>query len=122
MNHNHHTLFIVINVGGVINGIQNLFAKDFDFSKPFLEQWKNLLHHTPVLGLAIDTITGELSPYTNHCSYAKNSYLIYYSDYGEDSAFSYQLTHSRDVYNSGSVMESDNVYDTSNLFKSYNIV
>ena len=55
------------------------YAKNIDFSKPFLEQWRELLHETPILGLSIDTITGELSPYTNHCGQAKHCYMIFYS-------------------------------------------
>jgi hypothetical protein len=98
------------------------FGEEIDFTKPFLEQWKELLHRTPILGLAIDTITGKLSPYTNHCSYAKNCYLIYYSDHAEDSAFGYQITHSKDVYNSGTIMDSNICYDSSHVYKSYNII
>ncbi|PIR69011.1 hypothetical protein COU48_00890, partial [Candidatus Nomurabacteria bacterium CG10_big_fil_rev_8_21_14_0_10_03_31_7] len=48
------------------------YGKGYDFSKPFFEQWKELLQQTPILGLSIDTITGELSPYTNHCGQAKH--------------------------------------------------
>ncbi|MFA6515292.1 MAG: hypothetical protein WCT42_03455 [Candidatus Paceibacterota bacterium] len=98
------------------------FYVDYDSKRTFFEQWNELLHKTPILGLSIDSTTGELSPYTNHVGNSKNCYLIYYSDYGEDSAFGYQFTHVKNVYNSGSIMECDTVYDSSNLFKSYNII
>ena len=98
------------------------YGKDVDFSKPFLGQWKELLQKTPILGLAIDTTTGNLSPYTNHCSYAKNCYLIYYSDHIEDSAFGYQFTNSKDIYNCGTIMDTNICYDSSHVYKSYNIV
>jgi hypothetical protein len=55
------------------------YQKEIDFAKPFLEQFKELFCETPILGLSIDTITGELSPFVNHCDYAKNCYMIYYS-------------------------------------------
>jgi hypothetical protein len=98
------------------------FAISYDPNRNFFDQWNELLHKTPILGLSIDKISGDLSPYTNHVANTKNSYLVYYSDYVEDSAFGYQLTHAKNVYNSGSIMESDIVYDSSNLFKSYNII
>jgi len=98
------------------------FGIDYDPKRNFLEQWNELLSRTPILGLSIDKVTSDLSPYTNHVGNAKNCYLIYYSDHVLDSAYNYQLTNSKNVYDSGSVMESENVYDTSNLFKSYNII
>ncbi len=98
------------------------FAIEYDFKRNFFEQWNDLLHKTPILGLSIDKTTGELSPYTNHVGNSKNCYLIYYSDYVEDSAFGYQLTNAKKVYDSGSVMNCDIIYDTSNIFKSYNII
>lgn len=98
------------------------FALEYNSERNFLEQWNELLHKTPILGLSIDKVSSDLSPYTNHVGNSKNSYLVYYSDYAEDSAFAYQLTHAKNVYNSSSVMECDTVYDSSNLFKSYNII
>ncbi len=98
------------------------FGMEYNPEQKFFEQWNELLHQTPILGLSIDKVSGDLSPYTNHVGNSKNSYLVYYSDYALDSAFAYQLTHSKNVYNSGSVMECDTVYDSSNLFKSYNII
>lgn len=98
------------------------FAIEYNPDRNFLEQWNELLHATPILGLSINKDTGELSPFTNHVGNAKNCYLIYYSDYVEDSMYGYQLTHSKNICNSGSVMDCDTVYDSSNLFKSYNII
>src|SRR3989344_1135048 len=98
------------------------YAKDVDFSKPFLEQWNELFHETPILGLSIDTITGELSPYTNQCGHAKDCYMIYYSDHNEECMYGFQLTNNKMCLNSTTVLESSNVFDSSNVFKSYNII
>lgn len=98
------------------------FGKEYDSKKTFFEQWNELLYTTPILGLSINKDTSELSPYTNHVGNAKNCYLIYYSDYVEDSASSYQLTHAKNIYNSGTIMEVDNCYDSSHVYKSYNII
>ena len=98
------------------------FGREYDPTKPFLEQWNELLHTTPILGLSIDKTTGESSPFTNHVGHAKNCYLIYYSDYVEDSAMSYQLTNAKNTYDSADIMETDGCFDSSNVYKSYNIV
>lgn len=97
------------------------FSKTYDPNRSFLEQWNDLLHATPILGLSIDKMTGERSPFTNHVGNSKGCYLIFYSNYVEDSAYSYQLTHAKDVYNSGTVLESEYIFDSSHVFRSYNI-
>lgn len=48
------------------------YGIDFDDTKPFLEQWNELLHQTPILGLSVDSTTGEYSPYTNHTGNSKS--------------------------------------------------
>jgi Zn ribbon nucleic-acid-binding protein len=97
------------------------FAQEYDPSRPFFEQWRELLHKTPLLGLSMDKITSELSPYTNHVGNSKNCYLVFYSDQNEDSANSYQLTQAKNIYDSADIMETDGCYDSSNVYKSYNI-
>lgn len=98
------------------------FKINLDFSRPFLQQWKELLHKTPLLGLSIDTITSELSPYTNHCGHAKNCYMIFYSDHNEDCLYGYQLTNCKNCIENGVTMESENCYDSLHVYKSFNIV
>ncbi|MEA3399556.1 MAG: hypothetical protein U9R00_03565 [Patescibacteria group bacterium] len=98
------------------------YAMDLDFSKPFLQQWKELLNKTPVLGLSIDKITGESSPYTNHCGHSKNCYMIYFSNHNEDSLFGYQLINSKDCLDCGVTMKSQSCYDCLHVYKSSNII
>jgi len=98
------------------------YGADYDLSKNFLEQWNDLLHKTPILGLSIDKITGELSPYTNHVGNSKNCYLIYYAEGAEDCAADYLMTRVKNVYSSACIMDVENAYECSHLYKSYNIV
>ncbi len=98
------------------------YAMVYDSSRPFFEQWNELLHKVPLLGLSIDSFSSTTSPYTNHTGHAKNCYLIYYSDQVEDSAFGFQYTRAKNVYNSGTIMDSENCYDSSHVYKSSNIV
>ena len=95
---------------------------DVDFSKPFLDQWKELLQKTPVLGLHVDFATIKTSPYVNHVAHSKNLYLVYYSDYNEDCISSFWLTRNKDLYMCSVVFDSERCFDCSNLFKSYNVV
>ena len=94
---------------------------DIDFTKNFLEQWKELLKKTPLLSLSIDITTLKLSPYTNHVGNSKNSYMIFYSDYVEDSMFGYQLVKSKDLFEVATVLFSENIFDSQNIFKCYNL-
>ncbi len=98
------------------------YGIDYDSTKSFLAQWNELLHKTPILGLSIDKVTGELSPYTNHCGEAKNCYLIYYTENAEYCASDYLMTRVKNVYSSACIMDVENCYDSLHLYKSYNIV
>ena len=98
------------------------FAREYDPSQNFFKQWNDLLHETPLLGLSIDKVTSELSPYTNHCGNAKNCYLIYYSDQNEDSAYGFFLARNKNVCDSSAILECENCYDCRNSFRNYNVV
>ncbi len=47
------------------------YAREYDFSRPFFEQFNEHLHKVPLMGLAISKIVTELSPCTNHCDHSK---------------------------------------------------
>lgn len=98
------------------------FGRDYDPSRPFFEQWNDLLHETPILGLSIDKETGGTSPYTNHVGRSKNSYLIFYSEHNEDCMNGFYLRDCREVVGSGPVMDSENCYDSGNMFRCFNVV
>lgn len=98
------------------------FGMTYDPTRQFLEQWNELLHKTPLLGLSIDKGTGETSPYTNHVGNSKNCYLLFYAENNEDSAYGYYLLNCKNTYDSSPVIECENSYDCGNIFKSYNIV
>ncbi|MFA6353858.1 MAG: hypothetical protein WCW93_02915 [Candidatus Paceibacterota bacterium] len=98
------------------------YTKEIDFSKPFLLQFRELFHETPILGLSIDVITGKLSPYVNHCDNTKNSYLIFYSARNEDSMYGFYLVSNKAVLNSSMIFNSELCFDGKNNFKNYNAI
>jgi len=68
------------------------YGRDFDFTRPFFVQFKELFDNVPVL--ALDTTAWENSEYTNQCWYIKDCYLsfevwfcekCYYSNYMRNS-------------------------------------
>lgn len=63
------------------------YGRDYDFSRPFFEQFKELWREVPILGLSIDLPTEKSSPYNNHCGHLKNCYLLFHADFSEDCAY-----------------------------------
>ena len=61
------------------------FRATFDFSRPFFEQFDELMKRTPKPALANGF--WENSDYCNQCYYLKNCYLCFCTDYSEDSEY-----------------------------------
>lgn len=87
------------------------YAMEYDPTRNFLEQWNELLHKTPILGLSVDPITSELSPYCNHTGHAKNCYLLFYTDYNEDCSYVFYAAKCKNVIDSAMAGISENCYD-----------
>lgn len=98
------------------------FAREYNPDKTFLEQWNELLHTVPIIGLFTDTFSDKLSPYTNYIGHSKDCYLVYYSDYNEDSAYGYWLARSKNIYDCSPIIDCEYCYDSGNIFKSSNCV
>ncbi|EKE27951.1 MAG: hypothetical protein ACD_3C00122G0001, partial [uncultured bacterium (gcode 4)] len=60
------------------------YGQDFDFSRPFFEQFDELYHKVPIVSLITDFTKDENSAYTNFAWSNKNCYLIFDSDFNED--------------------------------------
>lgn len=58
------------------------YGRDFDFSKPFFQQFHELMKVVPRIALL--NVNGENSDYCNFTGDVKNSYLIFGSVYSED--------------------------------------
>ena len=93
------------------------YGCDYDFSKPFFEQFKELWRQTPTLGISIDIPTAETSPYTNHSGHLKNCYLLFHADYTEDSAYGFYLNGCKSVFDCGPILQSELCYDSMHSYK-----
>lgn len=97
------------------------YARDYDFSQPFFKQYNELLREVPLRGVAIDTITGEMSPYTNHGGFLKNCYLTFYSEYNEDAYHGFYLMRNKSLLDCSVLWECENCYDSMNGFRNYQV-
>src|SRR3989339_889460 len=98
------------------------YGRDYDFSRPFFEQWNELLHKAPLLGLSINSTTTVGSPYNNHANDLKDCYLTFNTDFNQECAYGTSITHSRESFNSSMIMECDTCFDTACLYKSHKVV
>ncbi len=69
------------------------YGKDIDFSRPFLEQVKELLGEVPWPSRSVINLTN--SDYCMNCSYLKNCYLVFHASYNEDCLYSVGMDNSK---------------------------
>jgi hypothetical protein len=79
------------------------YAKDFDFSRPFFEQYYELQKEVPRMALLSKNSVN--SDYTNHSGDNKNAYLSFVSFNNEDIFYSTRILKSRNC------MDSHNIYE-----------
>jgi len=97
------------------------FGVDYNFSKPFFQQFDELMHKVPLLGITNSTtITGF--PYNNYATYIKDCYFTFDSDFNQECAYGITMTRNRESFDSSMIMDCDTCYDCMNLFKSHHIV
>jgi len=85
------------------------FAKDYDFSKTFFEQYRELQLEVPRLGLA--AFKNIRSDYTNGSAENKDCYLIFASDYNEDCLYSRLLQRDKGCVDCAFLHESELCYE-----------
>lgn len=93
------------------------YGRDYDFSRPFFEQFKELWLKTPVLGISIDIPTMETSPYTNHAGHLKNCYLLFHVDHVEDSAYGFYVFNGKTLFDCSNLIFCELSYDIMHAFK-----
>ncbi len=76
------------------------YAREYDPSRPFLEQLRDLIRETPQVALDSNYPTLVNSEYVNHCATAKNCYLIFTADECENVLYSEYLLHNKDLMDS----------------------
>jgi len=97
------------------------YGREYDFSKPFFEQFGRLLKEVP--RAALEGYKNENCPYTNYTWFSKNIYLCPSTLYSENISYSHGVTHCQDsmdcvyIYNSQLCYESlDSQYCSSSKY------
>lgn len=97
------------------------YGRDYDSSRPFLEQVKELNEKTPQMGLEVEHPTLVNSPYINHAATSKNCYLINTADECDNVLYSEILFHDKDSMDSTMLDESELCYGLINCGKCYRV-
>jgi Zn ribbon nucleic-acid-binding protein/uncharacterized protein YbaR (Trm112 family) len=93
------------------------YGRDYDFSRPFFEQFNELLHEVPLQGLSVDFIGAESSPYTNYTGHLKNCYLLFWADYNEDCAYGFHVAKDKTVFDCSLLMLCEFCYELTHGYK-----
>jgi hypothetical protein len=85
------------------------YGKDYDFSKPFFEQYKELLLKVPLANVGNTNCVN--SPYGNHNADCKNCYLVYASYLNENVLYSQGASSLKDCIDTYSIQKSEQCYE-----------
>ena len=88
-------------------------GRDYDFSRPFFEQFKELRRDAPLPALSVLTMIN--SDYCNEAGDMKNCYLCFNADYCEDSSYLVKGRHIKDSLDLYESKQSEYSYDSSML-------
>ena len=95
------------------------YGQEYDSSRPFLEQIKELIKKTPQVALDSNYPTLINSDYVNHCATAKNCYLIFTADECENVLYSEYLLRNKDSMDSTILQNAELCYWVINGGNSY---
>ena len=120
------------------------YARDYDFTKTFFEQFRDLKYSTPHRALDQNERNGEGCEYSNFCFTSKNSYLSFFTASSENIMYSkchfknnkncvdcftikdcdkgYELIQSKQNYNSTFLVESNQCVDSHFLYDCNNCI
>jgi len=93
------------------------YGKEYNFNRPFFEQFNELLHEVPLLGLSIDFQVAATSPYNNHAGHLKNCYMLFYADFDEDCAYGLVVVNNRMLLDCSMLGLCEFCYDLANAYK-----
>jgi hypothetical protein len=93
------------------------YGKDYDFSKPFFEQFKELMNQVPLM--ARNLVWQVNSDYCMNATAPKDCYLSFGISYVENSANSVWGSKSKDIFDCHNYNESELCYDCFDVNKCY---
>jgi len=97
------------------------YGRDFDFSRPFFEQWYELAKEVPRPSLHTDFEFDENSDYTNYAGKNQNCYMLFDSDYNRDCYYSMSVNKSTNCMDNYRIKESELCYECIDCLKCYSL-
>ncbi len=98
-----------------------VYGRDYDFNRPFFDQFRDLLQVVPRPTLIRGHSFDENSDYTNYSGKNKNCYMIFDSDYNRDCCFSYSVNNSKDCMDVYRVKQSELCYESVDCTNCYRL-
>lgn len=95
------------------------YGRDFDFRRPFFDQFKELQLEVPRMNL--DIVNCENSEYCNYCGDDKDCYLDIAGEANEDCYYNLFVKYSKDSMDCTFVYNSTLCYETLNSYDCYNV-
>lgn len=97
------------------------YGVDYDFSRPFFEQYYELLKRVPIPNLSVISGLSENSDYTNGITGAKNCYLVFGAAANEDCMFSKYINHCKDTLDCIMAYHCQLCYQCNDVTRCYNV-
>lgn len=96
------------------------YAKEYDPSKPFFEQYKELMREVPfVANFIVDESRMVNSPYNNMVLDLRNCYMMFNSDFDEDCSYGCEMENCRTCVDNNLVHQSEMCYECVNVQNYY---
>ncbi len=95
------------------------YGRDFDFSRPFFEQFLELQKEVPRMNL--DIVNCENSEFCNYCGDDKNCYLDIAGEANEDCYYNLFVKYSKNCVDCTFIYKSDHCFETLNSHNCYNV-
>ena len=96
------------------------YGQEFDFSRPFFEQWQELSLAVPRPAMHRGFQYDENADYTNYAGKNKDCYMIFDSDENWDCMYSYSLQRSKNCLECYRVRDAELCYEAIDSIKCYN--
>lgn len=96
------------------------YGRDFDFSRPFFEQFAELLRTVPQPNLLNDALSNENSDYVNCTINVKNCYMIADAGQNQDCYYSNIINGSKNCVDCTAITDSELCYDCVGVVNCYN--
>ncbi len=97
-----------------------IYAKQFDYSKPFFEQFHELDLVVPHACVQIDD-TSENSEYTHQAGQNKDCYMIFHATFNENCLYGYGVKKDKDCLDVHNCFESELCYECVDVNNCYNV-